>query len=149
MILLLPHIYILLTSSSSIATGSVSFGTSKKKPIPSPLLIPVVLRLASLVPEQKFNAGFLQKYLAKPSSKYCVNPHQDPANTRNSTIIAAVGKMLVKPLTEVAGQFQGGISTIEDDQIPFRRGDVIILRAKMSKLQMPWHEVSTVTQGTR
>ena len=48
-----------------------------------------------MVPNQKFTTTWVQKYETNLKETHCVNPHYDPANYANSTIIAVFGEFKV------------------------------------------------------
>ena len=90
-------------------------------------------KLRGLVPEQKFNTIFLQKYIV--GSK--VLPHRDPKNNTGYTIIG------------VFGDFEGAKSKVGDQEFQLNSGDVMVLPCTINGIQGTKHEVSAVEKGTR
>lgn len=90
-------------------------------------------KLRGLVPGQKFNTIFLQKYIV--GSK--VLPHRDPKNNTGYTVIG------------VFGEFEGAKTKVDAKEYQLYSGDVMVLPCTIDGTQGPQHEVSAVTKGTR
>lgn len=90
-------------------------------------------RMQKLVPEQRFNRVFIQRY----REGEFVKPHRDPINNVGVTLIA------------IFGQFEGAASNIEGEVISLVDGDVLVLDCTIDGKQGPVHEVSPVLSGTR
>jgi hypothetical protein len=90
-------------------------------------------RMAQLVPNEVFNACFLQRYRAGE----LVKPHRDPANNINCTLIG------------IFGDFQGATTTVAGKEFQVRAGDVVKLPCTVNGVRGPEHQVSAVTSGTR
>ena len=99
---------------------------------PLPILIQA-RKLRSLVPEQKFNTIFLQKYEVGAQ----VLPHRDPKNNTGHTIIG------------VFGEFTGAKTKVDTQEYQLYSGDVMILPCTIGSIQGPQHQVSAVESGTR
>lgn len=116
-------------------------GTFKFRPyykssyVNHPSLGPIAKRLSTLVPAQKFNTAFLQRY----DTGSCVSPHRDPRNNIGFTIIA------------VAGEFTGAETALScpPGRLHLKSGDVLVMPCTIDGIQGPRHEVSPVITGTR
>jgi hypothetical protein len=89
--------------------------------------------LSALVPDQKFNSVFIQRY---ETGQY-VKLHRDPKNNIGYTVLL------------IMGQFEGAISTIKGVDYQLNNTDALILECTINGRQGPMHEVSKVTSGTR
>lgn len=90
-------------------------------------------RMQALVPDQRFNRVFIQRYCEGEF----VKPHRDPINNVGVTIIA------------IFGEFEGAESNIEGETFSLVDGDVLVLDCTINGKQGPVHEVSPVLSGTR
>lgn len=90
-------------------------------------------RMQKLVPEQRFNRVFIQRY----AEGEFVRRHRDPINNVGQTVIA------------IFGEFEGAISNISGEEISLIDGDVLVLECTINGKQGPIHEVSPVLSGTR
>lgn len=91
-------------------------------------------KLKTLVPEQKFNTVFLQKYDKGQS----VKPHRDPKNNLGYTLIAPVG------------HWEGGETVLgKKTRFRLKPGDVLKLRCQVRGLQRPLHRMTPIISGTR
>lgn len=106
------------------------FSNLRKVPAEAELLFGI---LSLLVPEQKFNTLFVQKYEVGQQ----VLPHRDPKNNYGATIIAYFGI------------WTGGETTIEGEKIQPKHRDVVIQRCNYENLPRPLHEVSPIISGTK
>lgn len=104
----------------------------RKVAIPSRLQ-PYFDKFAALVPNQKFNVLFVQKYPTGAS----VKPHKDPKNNTGKTIVF------------VCGGFTGATTTVENKTFQLVRGDCLIQDCSINGKQGPRHQVSEVLSGTR
>lgn len=106
--------------------------TKKDNPLPTSL-VQIASKLSNLVPEQKFNTVFFQKY----EKGSFVKPHRDPKNNVGYTVIG------------VFGNFEGAQSHVGKQRLNLKAGDVLVQRCTIDNLIRPVHRVSKVTRGTR
>lgn len=91
-------------------------------------------RLATIVPDQKFNTAFLQKYVVGSQ----VFKHRDPKNNTGKTLIA------------LAGEFTGAVPCLNlTEEYGFVSGDVVVQDCTIDGKQGPVHSVSPVLSGVR
>ena len=90
-------------------------------------------RMAALVPDEVFNAAFLQRY----RQGEFVRKHRDPKNNHNCTLIG------------LFGNWEGAVMSVGNAKIQGKRGDVIRLPTTVDGRQGPVHSVSPVLRGTR
>lgn len=94
----------------------------------------VINKISALLPSQRFNTVFLQRY----TQGQFVNRHRDPKNNIGYTLIA------------VAGEFQGAMSYIDGKHpMAITPGMVLALPCTIDGIQGPRHHVSEVTSGVR
>ena len=93
----------------------------------------IISRMQALVPEQRFNRVFIQRY----REGEFVRPHRDPINNVGVTIIS------------VFGEFEGAETNIEGETFFLQNGDTLVLDCTIDGKQGPVHEVSPVLSGTR
>jgi len=97
-------------------------------------LRPLAQKMASLHPEQKFNAAFIQRY---PCDAF-VKPHKDPMTNIGYTLIL------------VLGDFDGPVSQVQGyEDVVLQNGDMMSLECTIDGVQGPLHRVSPVTCGVR
>lgn len=97
-------------------------------------LKPIADAMAQAVPDQDFNAAFIQRYDVGDF----VAPHRDPRTNTGYTLIL------------VLGQFEGAISTIEGyEPFQLKQTDMLKLECTINGKQGPLHSVSPVTEGIR
>lgn len=120
--------------------GTFTFKCSYNNSFRTKKLEELLKRMERLVPNQKFNTMFLQKY----ETGAFVAEHRDPRNNVGYTIIA------------VAGQFTGATTRImptfreqDEEEFTMESGDAAILRCTIDGIQGPRHSVSPVLSGTR
>ena len=114
--------------------GEFSFKTYYKYSWKRTALAPVVEKLATFAPHQKFNTVFLQVY----ASGAIVKEHRDPRNNVGETIIGIAGDF-TGANTYVNGQLAGQL-------LP---GDVGVLPCTINGVQGPRHNVTRVLTGYR
>ncbi len=93
-----------------------------------------------LVPEQKFNTLFIQKYEVGSQ----VKRHRDPKNNLQSTIIIPLGDYEGAEMHMELGLTRGSVKIAQP-----KPGDALILRCTMEGIQGPPHMVTPVTKGTK
>ena len=122
--------------------GNFSFrqwGGKHPDPFPFPAgLAELVPTLEALVPAQKFNTVFLQRY----ERGQAVYEHRDPKNNLGHTVIG------------LFGEWTGGTSIIsfgDDDVNTFdlQPGNALVMACTIDGKQGPLHSVSPVLSGTR
>lgn len=93
-----------------------------------PFLVDMIRRLESLVPFQKFNTVFIQRYL----DESFVQRHKDPLNNVGKTVIA------------IFGQFTGGVSDHNGSSYRADSGDVVIQNCTINGQQGEPHSVGRI-----
>lgn len=93
----------------------------------------IVRGLASLVPEQRFNTAFVQRY----HKGSVVKPHRDPKNNIGYTVIAPFGT------------WTGAESTYDGKTYEAKPGDVVVQECTIGGRQGLIHSVARVNSGIR
>lgn len=107
-----------------------------------PLLAERAAAMATLLPDQRFNIAFLQRY----ETWNQVYSHKDPRNNTGYTLIGLFGTWegattLYGPGLRQVGAPMDGLRGIA--------GDVIRLPCTINGAQGPWHAVTPVISGVR